>query len=97
MFLGKITSDIVNGRGVFDPIHVEGEKVLITGRVPLATSMDLPLRLNSMTGRTAKYAFRYSGYEPCLPEEGVVREYKGISPLDRSKYILKMRGAITES
>ena len=97
VFLGKLTSEIVNGRGVFNPIHVKGEKVLITGRIPLATSMDLPVRLNSMTGGTAKSAFRYSGYEPCLPEEGVVRGYKGISPLDRSKYILKMRGAITES
>ena len=71
--------------------------MLITGRIPLATSMDLPVHLNSMTGGTAKYGFRYSGYEPCLPEEGLVRGYKGISPLDRSKYILKMRGAITES
>jgi ribosomal protection tetracycline resistance protein len=58
--------------------------------------MDFPIRLNAMTGGTARYAFRYGGYEPCPAGEGVERAYKGISPLDRSKYILKMRGAITE-
>jgi ribosomal protection tetracycline resistance protein len=40
---------------------------------------------------------RFDGYELCPPGEGATREYRGISPLDRSKYILKMRGAITES
>jgi ribosomal protection tetracycline resistance protein len=94
-FVGKITSDIVNGRGTFDPAEVNGGAVVITGRIPLATSMDFPIRLNSMSSGTAKFSFKYAGYEPCPKGEGVIREYKGISPLDRSKYILKMRGAIT--
>ena len=96
-FIGKITSEIVTGRGLFDPAQMRSGKVVVSGRIPLATSMDFPIRLNSMTGGTARYAFQYAGYEPCPPGEGVVRGYKGISPLDRSKYILKMRGAITES
>jgi len=95
--IGKITSEIVNGRGSFDPTQTDGGHVVLTGRIPLATSMDFPIRLNSLTGGTAKYAFQYSGYEPCPPGEGVIRDYKGISPLDRSKYILKMRGALTEA
>lgn len=95
--IGKITSEVVNGRGVFDPAQMDDGHVVLTGRIPVATSMDFPIRLNSLTGGTAKYAFRNAGYEPCPPGEGVVRGYKGISPLDRSKYILKMRGAITEA
>jgi small GTP-binding protein len=96
-FVGKITSDIIAGRGTFDPAEMDRGNVVLTGRIPLATSMDFPIRLNSMTSGTAKFAFHYAGYEPCPPGEGVVRPYKGISPLDRSKYILKMRGAITEA
>ena len=94
--IGKITSEIIGGRGVLDPAESNGDRVIQSGRVPLATSMDLPIKLSSMTGGTAKSSFRYDGYEPCPPGEGVVRPYRGISPLDRSKYILKMRGAITE-
>ncbi len=96
-YIGKITSDIINARGTFDPVEADGGALSITGRVPLATSMDFPIRLNSLTGGTAKFAFKYGGYEPCPPGEGVVRPYKGISPLDRAKYILKMRGAVTEA
>lgn len=96
-FVGKITSDIIGGRGKFDPAEMDRGGVVLTGRIPLATSMDFPIRLNSMTSGTAEFAFHYAGYEPCPPREGVIRPYKGISPLDRSKYILKMRGAITEA
>ncbi|MCE2439876.1 MAG: TetM/TetW/TetO/TetS family tetracycline resistance ribosomal protection protein [Candidatus Latescibacteria bacterium] len=96
-YVGRITSDIINARGTFDPVVADGGALSVTGRVPLATSMDFPIRLNSLTGGTAKFLFKYGGYEPCPPGEGVVRPYKGISPLDRAKYILKMRGAVTEA
>ena len=96
-FVGKITSEIVNARGTVEPAQTEHGQVVASGRIPLSTSMDFPIRLNSMTAGTAKYAFHYGGYEPCPQGEGASREYKGISPLDRSKYILKMRGAIKEA
>ena len=96
-YVGRITSDIINARGAFDPVEADGGALSVTGRVPLATSMDYPIRLNSLTGGTAKFSFKYDGYEPCPPGVGVVRPYKGISPLDRAKYILKMRGAVTEA
>ena len=95
--IGKITSEIVNGRGTLDPVETIGDRVVQSGRIPLATSMDLPIRLSSMTSGAAKCSMAYAGYEPCPPGEGETRPYKGICPLDRSKYILKMRGAITEA
>ena len=97
IYVGRITSDIINARGTFDPIEADGGALSVTGRIPLATSLDYPIRLNSLTGGTAKFSFKYDGYEPCPPGEGVVRAYKGISPLDRAKYILAMRGAVTEA
>lgn len=95
--VGKITSDIINARGAFDPVEADGRALSVAGRIPLATSMDFPIRLNSLTRGTAKFSFKYDGYEPCPPGEGIVRPFKGISPLDRAKYILKMRGAVTEA
>ena len=95
-YIGKITSEIVNARGTLDLAETAGDLVVQSGRIPLATSMDLPIQLSSMTRGAAKCSMRYAGYEPCPQGEGAIRPHRGISPLDRSKYILKMRGAITE-
>jgi ribosomal protection tetracycline resistance protein len=95
--MGRITSDISSMRGMFEPPEMKRGSVVLTGKVPLATSLDYPVRLSSLTGGKAKMGLRFDGYEACPKGEGVVRGYKGICPLDRSKYILKMRGGITES
>ena len=95
--MGRIASDISSMRGTFEPPEMGEGYVVLTGRIPLATSMDYPARLSSLTGGKAKMTLRFGAYEECSEGEGVAREYKGICPLDRSKYILKMRGAITES
>jgi ribosomal protection tetracycline resistance protein len=68
---------------------------VLSGRFPLATSMTYAIRLSAITGGKAKLSTYFDGYELCPEGAGVSRAYKGISPLDRSKYILKMRGAIT--
>ena len=65
--------------------------------LPLATSMDHTIRLSSATGGRGSLSARFDGYQDCPPELGVTRAYKGISPLDRAKYILWWRGAITDS
>ncbi len=95
--VGKVTSDIIEMRGTFEPAEMAPGHFVLRGRLPLATSMDYAIRLSALTAGRAKLSLRFDGYEPCPPGEGVVRPYKGICPLDRSKYILKMRGAITES
>jgi len=96
-FVGKVTADIIHMRGSFEPAEMAAGHFILKGRFPLATSMDYPVRLNSLTGGKAKVSIRFDGYEACPDGLGVTREYRGISPLDRSKYILKMRGAITPS
>ena len=96
-FYGKVTTDIIHMRGRFEPAEMAGGNFVLKGRFPLATSMDYSIRLNSLTGGKAKFAINFEGYEECPDHLGAIREYKGISPLDRSKYILKMRGAITPS
>lgn len=94
--MGKISSDIIEMRGTFEPADMADGQFTLKGRFPLATSMDYAIRLSSVSSGRGKLSIRFSGYEVCPEGQGVVRPYKGISPLDRSKYILKMRGAITE-
>ncbi len=96
-FVGKVTSDITTMRGTFDPAEMDDGSFTLTGKVPLATSTDYPIRVSSLTGGKAKIRMKFDSYQACAEDLGVSRPYKGISPLDRSKYILKMRGAISTS
>jgi small GTP-binding protein len=96
-FVGKVTADIINMRGSFTPAEIINGQFVMSGRFPLATSMNYTIRLSALTAGKAKLSTYFDGYEECPDELGVVRDYRGISPLDRSKYILLMRGAITPS
>lgn len=95
-FLGKVTSDIINMRGSFDPADISNGSFTLRGKYPLATSLDYSIRLSSLTSGKAKLSNKFFGYELCPKDLGEEREYKGIHPLDRSKFILKWRGAITD-
>lgn len=92
--LGAITSDITKMRGRFDAPEFQGSRVIIRGKVPAATSLDYPITLASLSGGQAKLSTRLSGYEKCTPEQGQIIPYRGVSPLDRDKYILWARGAL---
>lgn len=95
--LGAITSDIIQMRGSFESPEMENGKFSLEGIIPVATSMDFPVRLSSRSGGKAKIKTRFHSYKECIDEQGVIRPYKGISPLDEAKYILKARKAIQES
>lgn len=92
--LGAITSDITKMRGSFSSPEFHGNRVILRGKVPAATSLDYPIKLASLSGGHAKLSTRLSGYEKCTPEQGQSIPYRGISPLDRDKYILWARGAL---
>ncbi len=92
--LGKVASDITKMRGNFNSPKIENGKFILTGTMPLATSSDYPVKLSSRSGGKAKISTKFHSYETCTDEQGVIRKYKGISPLDTAKYILKARKAI---
>jgi len=92
--LGLITSDITNMRGNFESPEIQNGRFTLTGILPLATSLDYPVKLSSRSGGKARISTHFSGYQACSDEQGVIRPYKGISPLDTAKYILKARRAI---
>lgn len=92
--LGTITSDITKMRGSFESPEMVGERFTLKGKLPAATSMDYPVQLASRSGSKAKIATRLASYEPCTDEQGEITPYRGISPLDREKWILQARGAL---
>ena len=92
-FLGKITSDLTTMRAEIGSPVFNGDKFTLKGSVPAATSIDYSIKFNSLTGGKGKLKFTISGYESCSDELGQIREYKGVNPLDESKWILHARGA----
>jgi len=94
--LGSITSDLSRLRATFGNPEIHNDRFVLEGKIPAATSLDYPVQLASRSGGKAKISTRLCGYEPGTIEQGATTEFRGISPLDRAKYILKARGAITE-
>ncbi|MCX6267229.1 MAG: TetM/TetW/TetO/TetS family tetracycline resistance ribosomal protection protein [Bacteroidetes bacterium] len=92
--LGAISSDITRMRGSFSSPAIDNSRFILTGIVPLATSLDYPVKLSSRSGGKARVSMHFDGFRECLDELGVIRPFKGISPLDTAKYILKARRAI---
>lgn len=92
--LGQIVSDIHKMRGEFEQPIFFDDKIKITGKLPAATSMDYPIALASRSGGKAFIQMQFDSYQQVDLENGVVRDYRGINPLDRSKFILKARKAI---
>ncbi len=92
--LGAITSDITQMRGSFASPIMENDKFILEGILPVATSLDYPVKLSSRSGGKANISTKFHGYQECTDSQGATRQFKGISPLDRSKYILKARKAL---
>ena len=94
IYLGKIASDLTLRRAEFANPQMENNKFKLSGRIPLSESLDYSLKLNSITGGKAKLSLSFDSYQAYNPEIIPQIPYKGISPLDRSKYILQHRNGI---
>ena len=92
--LGQVTSDLLRMRGEFEqPLLFDG-KMKLRGKLPASTSLEYPVKLISRTGGRASIQMEFDSYQKVEDDLGEVRAFKGISPLDRAKYILKARKAI---
>jgi small GTP-binding protein len=93
---GRIMSDLVQMRGEFEAPVLSNGNITVSGKIPVSTVMDYPVRLSSLTGGRGVLTTRFSGYQPCPLELGATAPRRGINPLDRAKYILYARNALSE-
>ncbi|MEK3986810.1 translation factor GTPase family protein [Paenibacillus sp. FSL K6-3166] len=91
---GRVMNDLVQMRGTFEPPVLQGERMIIEGRLPLATSLDYPVTLSSYTKGRSTFTSFFAGYEECPPDVSAERTRRGVNPLDQAKYILGVRKAL---
>lgn len=91
---GKVLGDLVSMRGTFESPAILNGRFTVEGEMPVATSLDYPIRLGIITGGRGVISTKFAGYKPCPLELGAVRERIGVNPMDRAKFILSMRNAI---
>lgn len=91
---GKVINDVIQMRGTFEGPEIHGDTALITGTLPVATSIEYPVTLSILSSGKALFSTEFAGYEPCDFELGAERERVGVNPLDRAKYILFVRSAL---
>lgn len=94
-FGGKVMNDLVLMRAVFEAPSMQGDRMTIQGRVPVATSLDYAVKLGSMTKGRATLSTFFDGYEECPPDVKAERPRRGVNPLDTAKYILSVRKALS--
>ncbi len=91
---GRIISDIQQMRGEVTDTSADGETVSLRALVPVASSMDYPVKFASLTGGRGSMSTSLHGYRECPPELGNTAPRRGVDPLDTAKYILAARSAL---
>ncbi|HET6871615.1 MAG TPA: translation factor GTPase family protein [Sporolactobacillaceae bacterium] len=91
---GKVMNELTLMRGTFDsPVLVEG-RMEIKGALPVATSLDFPRRLASLTKGRGTLTSSFKGYQESPPDVVAERKRQGVNPLDQAKFILAARKAL---
>lgn len=93
---GKMLSELALMRAEYGNPQSSGDRMLVEGVIPLATSHDFPVRLGMLTSGRGLFSTRFLEYRPA--PEGVVatRKRRGVDPRDTARYILAARSALVE-
>lgn len=73
-YMGRVLSDIQKLNGSFDPPQTAYDKVIITGRGPVATFMNYGMEFISLTKGKGKIRFMFDGYDICHNGEEVIKK-----------------------
>lgn len=90
---GKVFSEIVKMGGEYDAPVIRSGIATLEAIVPVATSMNFPERLATLSSGKAVLSQSFYGYRECRDGEEHINPRRGVNPLDRSKWILWARGA----
>lgn len=91
--LGAIAGELNKVRADIGVPTFDGDNFRLKGKFPVQSSTEFPVKLGMLTSGKAKLKLQLDGYYPCPKEFEVEKVYKGVSPLDRSQWILHHRGA----
>lgn len=94
-FGGKVMSELALMRGTFDAPVSRGGRMELEGMLPVATSLDFPARLGSLTKGRGTLTTFFGGYQDCPPDVQAERRRRGVNPLDTAKWILATRSALS--
>lgn len=92
--LGKVIGSLTQVRAQLDNPEINKDEFTLKGIIPVAASLDYATKLSAVTAGKGKLTTRFTGYRECSVELGNTATFRGISPLDRAKYILKARKAL---
>lgn len=90
---GKVFSEIVKMGGEYETPVIRSGIATLEAIVPVATSMNFPERLATLSSGKAVLSQSFYGYRECRDGEEHINPRRGVNPLDRSKWILWARGA----
>jgi ribosomal protection tetracycline resistance protein len=96
-FMGKIIGDLIQMRGSFDSPVMKAGTFHVEAQLPVATSLEYPIKLGILTSGRAVISTRFLGYQECPVELGATTKRRGVNPLDRAKWILSRRNALSNS
>jgi ribosomal protection tetracycline resistance protein len=91
--LGAIASDLNQMSAQINTPAFDGDFFTLTGRVPVAESMDYGIKFSATTSGKGRLKLTLDGYEKTTASEEKIRAYQGVSPLDEAQWILHNRGA----
>ena len=90
---GKVLNEIMKMDGEYDSPVITGTNSMVEAIVPVASSMDFPQKLASLSSGKAALSSSFHGYRECRDGKEHISPRRGVNPLDRSKWILWARGA----
>ncbi|MFJ7935383.1 GTP-binding protein [Sporosarcina sp. NPDC096371] len=70
--IGRVLSDIQQAHGSFEPPETVGDKVIVKGRVPVATFMSYSSNFASFTHGKGVLGLQFGGYDLCHNEEKII-------------------------
>ena len=90
----KALGEITNMRGRYHETEMSNGQFTVRGLYPLSEGMDFPQRVAMLSSGRGVLVAKLSHYEKCPKSVTATQPYRGVSPLDRAKYILHIRNAL---
>lgn len=87
---GIVIKDLISMRASMEEQSVDGERFIIKGIIPIATSMRYSLKIASLSKGKSSFKTKFVGYKECPVELGKIKSRKTVDPSDRENYILSI-------